>query len=623
MKKFTKKTLSLLLVLTLAVTSFVGCSSNKKSTDKKSSETKTAKASGQLIIGDITDLTGDFMSGWTSGASDMRVRELIGTYGYNGYSTIALAKDGTFVQNKTVLKDFKSEDNSDGTKTFTMTINDGLTWNDGTAITAKDYVFSILLTSSKQWGELEADTTSGNYIAGYDDFNKGTTKEFTGVHLLSDNQFSITVKKEKLPFFYELTYAAATPSPMAVYAPGVTLKDDGNGAYLSKEFTTALIKDPINKERYNPTVTCGPYKVESFDKGGLTATLVVNDKYAGDYTGQKPQIEKIIIKKVTSATAADELKTGNVDMLNQMGGADSINAGLDLVDQGIAKDNSYLRNGYGMIVFTCDIGPTQFVKVRQAIAHLLDRNEFANQYSGGYASVVNGAYGLAQWMYQEKKDDINSKLDSYAYDIDAAKKLLVEDGWTLNKDGKNFVEGTDKLRYKKVDGKLMPLTIQWANTANNPVSDLLSTMLPSSMEKVGMKLEATTLDWGVLINNIYRQGIDKPKYNMFNMGNSFASVYDPSNEYNTDDSYMGMYNQNYIRDQKLYDLALAMKQTDSKDKEGYASKWVEFEKQWNYDLPDLPLYSDEYHDFYNPKLVGYEGNSIWTPSYALLYAHVK
>jgi peptide/nickel transport system substrate-binding protein len=635
MKKLTKKTLSLLLVLTLVVASFVGCSSNKKdSSDSK--ETNTAKEeteatdapknlepAGQIIVGDSTQLTGDFMEGWTNGASDMYVRELLGTYLYNGYATIAKIQDGSFTVNSTAVKEMTPTENADGTKTFTITINEGLTYNDGTAINAKDYVFNILLRASKAFGELEADTTAYNYIQGFDDFNTGKAKELTGVRLLGDYQFSITVKKEKLPYYYDLTYALCRPEPMAVYAPGVTLQDDGKGAYFSDNFSKDIIEGPIKSERYKPTVVAGPYVLESYDEASTTATLVVNDKYVGNFEGQKPQIEKIIYKYVIDATSMDELKTGSVDLLSTVSGGDEINAGLDLVDEGIANYNTYLRNGFGKLVFTCDIGPTQFVAVRQAIAHLLDRNEFAAQYSGGYASVVSGDYGLAQWMYQERKDAIDSSLDTYAFDIEAAKKLLIDDGWTLNKDGKDFVEGTDDVRYKDVDGELMPLVIQWANTANNPVSDLLSTMLPSSMEQVGMKLEATTVDWGVLSNNVYRQGIDEPKYNMFNMGVGFADVFDPSLEYSLDEAYMGLYNSNYIKDQELYDLAIALRNTDSSDREGYADKWVEFQKRWNYLVPDLPLYSDEYHDFFNKKLVGYEASSVWEISFAILYAHVE
>lgn len=57
-------------------------------------------------------------------------------------------------------------------------------------------------------------------------------------------------------------------------------------------------------------------------------------------------------------------------------------------------------NGYGKIAFSCNFGPTQFKAVRKAIAYCLDRVEFCNLYSGGYAVVVNSYYGQAGFEFR-------------------------------------------------------------------------------------------------------------------------------------------------------------------------------------------------------------------------------
>ncbi len=74
----------------------------------------------------------------------------------------------------------------------------------------------------------------------------------------------------------------------------------------------------------------------------------------------------------------DELAAGTVDLIGGVSSGDSINAGLDVCDEGKAEYASYNRAGYGKIAFSCDVGPTQFAAVRQAIAYCLDRDEFAN-----------------------------------------------------------------------------------------------------------------------------------------------------------------------------------------------------------------------------------------------------
>ena len=40
-------------------------------------------------------------------------------------------------------------------------------------------------------------------------------------------------------------------------------------------------------------------------------------------------------------------------------------------------------------------------------------------------------------------------------------------------------------------------------------------------------------------------------------------------------------------------------------------------------MPDIPLYSDIYHDFFNPKIVGYDSSPTWQFQYAILRADVK
>ena len=47
-----------------------------------------------------------------------------------------------------------------------------------------------------------------------------------------------------------------------------------------------------------------------------------------------------------------------------------------------------------------------------------------------------------------------------------------------------------------------------------------------------------------------------------------------------------------------------------------------FAERWNYLLPDVPLYSNIYHDFYNEKLKDYNINSLVEISKAILYSYV-
>ena len=635
MKK--RKLLSLLLTAVLAV-SMVACgnqetvtnnaqdsgntqtegTTNTEGTTEES--TRPTEPQGQLVIGSITQMGNDFYdASFSNNATNYKIYDLL-----HGYATVVDDMEGALVFDPTVVASHEATENEDGTKTYTVTINDGLTWSDGTPITAKDYVFQLLLESSPEMNGVDGYPSQAGYsLVGYQDFFDGKTENFAGVHLVDDMTYSVTVRAEELPFHFDIYYAISQPRPMHVIAPECDIVDSPEGASITGDFTTELllktINDPSTGYRYNPAVTCGPYLFESFDVASAQCTLTVNPSYAGDYRGVKPAIEKLVIKTVKSDTMINELKSGSVDLLFECSGADTINAGLDLVDAGEAQKNTFFRNGYGKIQFDCSQFPTDSANVRQAIAYCLDRNEFARQYSGGYAAVVHSYYGLAQWEYQESKDWIDQNLNTYEKNLDEAKALLEADGWTLNADGTPY-SGTGT-RYKDVNGELKPLVIEWANTDGNPVSDLLSTMLPEAMTEVGMELKATTMDFPTLQSAITHSS-DKI-YNMYNLAVGFSTVSSPWYYYSTDPQWMqGGYNSNWIVDQELADATAAMKPIAYEDTEAWLSAWQTFIDLWNEKLPDIPLYSDEYYDFYSNKLHGWQSTSVWEWSRAVLDAWV-
>lgn len=585
-----------------------------------------AEPVGELKIGDITELTGDWVPYWTNNAADYNIYNFI-----MGYRLVGMNFDGSYEINKTVVKDYKVDKTEDGSKTYTFTINDNLTYADGSPITALDYVTFGMLWSSPQVTETKGKANAGLYWTGYDDFSKGKSKVFPGVRLLGDYEFSFTIDAANLPYFYELANVDAFPTKLSYWTDEtVEIKDDGKGCYFSDHFTAEAYKERFEKARFGVKdfPANGAYKLVSYDESQRIAVIEVNDKYLGDHNGQKPKIETIIYKKVTSATALDELKTGGVDILQGMASGKEISAGHDLADEGGFSFVDYPRAGYGRIAFQCDFGPTQYVEVRQAIAHLLDRNKFAQAFTSGFGTIVHGPYGEALWFYQETKGELNKKINTYAYSLEDARGLLEDGGWIYDKDGKEYKEG---LRYKKgEDGKLIPLVIEWAASENNPVSELLVVQLQNNPDvaAVGMQINQTIMSLDELFNYLYREGAEDskyavPKYGMYNLGIGFDPEYDLNTEY-TDDPEMleAGYNTNFIVDKQLATLAKEMVLADPENKDEFKAKFVDFIVRWNELLPDIPLYSNLYHDFFNNKLKDYERNDIIKISDALLYAYV-
>ena len=633
-----KKILSLLLagLLTLSVAA-CGQQQTVTNNDQGSSSSEASQASeessdlssgerpteptGQMVIGSITQVINEFYdTGFSTSETNYNMYDLI----HGGYDTVVFSKEGEFQYNDTVVASHEETENEDGTKTYTVTINDGLVWSDGSPITAKDYVFAALLENSDEMAGVDGYPCNTGYsYVGYDEWLDGSADAFAGVHLVDDMTFSLTVKAEELPYHFDITFALVRPRPLHVIAPECDVEDTENGATITGDFTTELLQETINNVetgyRYNPKVTCGPYLFDNFDEASQQATLKANPEFVGDYRGVKPSIETLVIKTVSSDTMMNELESGSVDLLYGCSGGDTINAGLDLVEEGKAADTTYMRNGYGKLQFDCSVFPTDSQNVRQAIAYCLDRNEFARQYTGGYGSVVHSFYGLAQWEYQDSAEWINENLNTYEMNVEEAKKLREEDGWNLNADGTPY-SGTGT-RYKDVDGELKPLVITWCNSEGNPVSELLATMLPETMAEAGMELKATTTDFATLQNGILHAG--DTMYNMYNLATGFATANSPWYYFSSDEAWMGNYNTNWIADEELNDAVMPLKSIPYEDSEAWLEAWQNFIKVWNEKLPDIPLYSDEYYDFHSTRVQGWENTATWGWQNAVLDAWVS
>jgi len=584
--------------------------------------------SGTIILGSTTVPSMDFIDGWTNPTPNAQAKRMMGLQTSGGYmSTTAPNPNAEILINPVVVKEYEKIENSDGTATFNITIHDNLKFSDGSPISAQDYVFWYLFNASPLLSEAgSTNVIQGTNSVGWNAYNSGETKEFAGMHLYDDFSFGTTIAAENLPMFFESTYYTFVPLPMATIAPGVTMHDDGNGAYLSDNFTMEMLNETVfspNGYRYRPNPVAGAYMFGNYDDNANTIVLTANPHFLGTFDGYKPRIETVVFRRVTSATAIDELATGGVDVLGGSRGAEVIDPGLDLIDSNPGfRAIPYFRAGFGIVRFHVDFGPTQFVEVRQAMIHLIDRDEFVRQFSGGHAIVVNSRYSQNQWMYQEAGHELESRLTHYTYNPARAVEILVEGGWTLNESGGDFVEGVDALRHKEVDGELMPLVINWASSQPDAVSDLLAIMLPPEAERAGMRIDQSIYD--SVLDLAARRGVVEPHYHMFNQGLNWAIPDTIWNAYNRDPRYFGAgQNGNWIADDELYEITQAMKNTPANDRETFLSLWLDAMERWNYLVPDIPLYADTDYDFFIDSLQNYFPDSTWDFSQSIPRAYLE
>lgn len=643
MKKFLALLLAVVMVLTM-----VACGEKK--------------ADGQVVIGTSTEASGDWAYSAfvrNPNATDEAVMTLT-----DDMTTVDSDQHGDYGINKTVVKSYERIEEENGNVTFKFVINDGLKFNNGEAVTAQNFVAWTMFVTSPAGKEMGVVSATYNMLPGGLAYRNGETNVLSAVRLYDEKTFSITIAKtgedgetSYLPYYYDITYAAMQAVNLTYwFGEGWSVKDDGEGVYFvnadGKEFTAETIGETVTAGRFatGNRVTAGPYNLVSFDQSSREIVLEVNENYNGNFEGQKPGIQKLVIVKTSEDTVTDMITTGQIQIYSQIADGSEVNAVMDLIEAGTINSSTsqYDRAGYGYFGFACDLGPTQFTEFRQAVAYLLDRVEFAQTFCKGWGSVVHGPYCTAFTM--TAKTDIEKKINHYDYNPEKAVELLKQAGFVYNADGSDYVDGSGEVRYAKVteeqakyydsfnkvlaDGTiLMPATINWASSEGNAVSALLSTMLANSeaTKAAGVSIVKTEMTFPELLNYMYRQDsyglggdYSMPTYNMFNLATGYnGGVYDESYNWTTDPEYIEQgYNVQHLYDEQLNKLSMDMVYGVEPDDEAtYLDLWEKYIIRWNELLPMVPLYSNIYVTVYPNTIDNYAEDSFWGFERAILYAN--
>lgn len=575
-----------------------------------------------ITVGSVSRLTGAFFTElWGNNTVDIDVRELL-----HGVSTVAWDANHQYVINENVVKMTEAEWTAEG-KTFKFLVNNGLRWSDGRIITAQDFVFSILLQASPALAELGAEPTAYSWLVGYEDYHSGAAEPFRGVRLLGERYFSLTVKEEYLPYFYEMVYLKVTPYPQHVIAPRNKAQDFGKGAFIYGDLTAEHLQkallDPETGYQSHPSVVSGAYKLLSYDAATGTAEFQANPYYPGDYSGQKPSIDRITFKEIQYENALELLASGEIDVINKATDGSFIAAGVEKADAAEIQAVSYDRNGYGFLAFAGEEEQpvTGSLAVRQAMAMVMDRDAMIEEFLKGYGRPAYSCYGLGLWVAQPYLDTMQDHVTVYAKDAEVAVKLLESDGWTLNQSGEAFVAGADAIRYKKMnDGTLQPLAIKYACTKNNAAAAWIAKNYAPALEAIGFQFETVDVTYDVLLSNYYRH--TEREYNLMFLASNFNFVFDPYYMVHTDDAFQGVYNTSGVKDEELMELAGEMRDTTAGDVEAYTEAWLAFEKRFSDVLPTLPIYTNVYYDFCSNRVEGYAPDAHITWTQAILYAEV-
>lgn len=177
---------------------------------------------------------------------------------------------------------------------------------------------------------------------------------------------------------------------------------------------SAIVPAGYGDDLARAPIGSGPYTLRSWSQGD---TVILDANPA--YWGGAPAITEVVFRVIPEiGTQIIELRSGGIDVLFNIP-ADNFN---QLVNDPDIVTNSFLGWGSVHLGFNTANPKLQDVRVRQAIAHAIDKGLIVDEFLGGLAQV-----GVAP-IPPTVRFAASDLTEPYPYDPEAARSLLAEAG---------------------------------------------------------------------------------------------------------------------------------------------------------------------------------------------------
>lgn len=426
---------------------------------------------------------------------------------------------------------------SNGDKTYTITLKNGLKWSNGQPITANDVLFEYYL--------LKAAVTASP--ANWAQYTPGQfPMSVTSASAPNAHTVVFHLNKPYNPGYFENNQLSDTdqvfPLPSTAWnvdsAHGPHLNNWQNPAVAKKIYeylSSNKVGGSVSTFASNPLwqVVSGPFKLKSFSATNSSYTLVPNPEYAGT---PKPMMDAVNVETYTGFDSElNAVKSGSVDVAVGIDPSQLAETGT-LKSQGIDVYGGPSWGWYGGIINFKDT-TDHFNKViaqtyvRQAIDHLIDQPGIIK---GVYKGAAVPAYGPVPSAPTSPYAPADSTTPPYAYSPAQAVSLLKAHGWKVVPNGQTTCQkagtGADECGAGIPAGT--PLRFTWANQPQSVSSTgaLESEALASvAKQAAGINIQLQTKTFNFLTSNYNNTNPAAVKYTndwgVNNYGGLFMDYY--------------------------------------------------------------------------------------------------
>lgn len=350
----------------------------------------------------------------------------------------------------------ESWETSDDGLTWTFHMRPGVVWHDGEPLTAHDVVYTYNRVIQDREGAFISYLRLVEEVTAPDDA-------------------TVVIRTER-----------PTPQMLSVIIP-----------ILPEHVWSEISQEDAKTYENIPIVGSGPFELVEYEPGQF-ARLEANE----DYWAGAPQVDEIIYRVFNNQDAAAEaLKAGEIDAI------DEIEPNLFQSLQGIDNITTHAADIISFDEIAFNTGALQGdghpalldVRVRQAIAHAIDRDTLIDRVLLGYgtpgSTIVTPAAGA--FHYEPTEDE------TFDFDIEEANQIL-DDAEYADTDG-------DGVREMPNGGD--PLEFRYYVRSQNNDTVKASQFIQGWLEQIGIATEITSLN-----DNKLTDAIIDGTYDMFHWG---------------------------------------------------------------------------------------------------------
>ena len=429
--------------------------------------------------------------------------------------------------------------------TYDFKLKSGLKFQDGQPLTTDDIEFTIQKVTDAQINSPKALNWNG-----------------VSVSKISDTEIKFTLKKPYTPFIENL--------PLGI---------------LPKHIWSNIQDETFDVSSFNrEPIGSGTYKIKSSSRDGSGIYQSYKLESFQDYTGGKPLIKSFVVKFYKNEDdAVNAFNKGDIDGLGGISPSSAIKAKVQNNADGKHVIKTTLPRLFA-VFFNQSQAPVLLNKeVRSALNTAINKDSLIRDIFNGYATPANGPvpYNNESKLELGDSQDKSQKINE-SENIEQAKKILTDSGWTMGNDG-IMVKQTKKGKIASTQTLTFTLS-----TSNVPELKATAEKLKETWSKIGAKVDIELFDSTDLNQKVIRPR----KYNSLLFGNIINRDLDlypfwHSSQRNDPGLNIALYTNAKI--DKLLETARSSNDEDSRN-----SAYESIETEINNDIPAIFLYSPDY-----------------------------